>query len=93
MFIAQDKRKKEEILSSWSLYVMYVSLHELHVMTPSEATDLIVAELAACPSVARKVVINTLMAEILLSACMAPVLASLECNYCILKAAGLFISC
>jgi hypothetical protein len=32
MFIAQDKRKDEEILDSWSLYVMYVSLHELHVM-------------------------------------------------------------
>jgi hypothetical protein len=47
-----------------------------------------VAELAACPSVAREVFINTL---ILLSVCMAPVLASLECKYCILKAAVYFV--
>lgn len=32
MFIAQDKRKKEEILNSCSLYVMYVSLREVHVI-------------------------------------------------------------
>jgi hypothetical protein len=56
-------------------------------MTPSEATDWIVAVLAAYPSVAREEFINTLMVEILLPACMAPVLASLECKYCILKAA------
>jgi hypothetical protein len=50
-----------------------------------------VAELTACPSVAREVFINTLMAEILLSACMAPVVASLECEYCLLKAAVYFM--
>lgn len=49
------------------------------------------AELTACPSVAREVFINTLMAEILLSACMAPVVASLECEYCLLKAAVYFM--
>jgi len=50
-------------------------------MTPSEATDWIVAEPAACPSMAREV----------LSACMAPVIASLECKYCVLKAAVYFV--
>lgn len=50
-------------------------------MTPSEATDSIVAETAACHLVAREV----------LSTCMAPVIASLECKYCILKAAVYFV--
>jgi len=46
-----------------------------------------VAELAVWHSVAREVFINALMAEILLFACKAAVLASLGCEYCILKAA------
>jgi hypothetical protein len=62
-------------------------------VTPSEATDWIVAALAAYPSVAREEFINKLMVEILLSACMAPVLASLESKYCILKVAVYFLVC